>query len=149
MKRFGPPPLPNQRYIRRPGAYGVILSGGRAMLAVNNCKGEEWVLPGGGIDPGETPLRALHREAMEETGHRIRVGCRIGAYKRFTYMLEYDMWAEKICHIYLCHAVRQVASPTEPDHIPVWMDPIDAAAMLSLDGDRVLFLAGLRRAGLV
>lgn len=144
MKRFGERPRPDTTYTRRPGAYGVILDGrGRALIALNECPGEEVALPGGGIDPGETPLRALHREAMEETGWRIAVMARVGAYKRFVYMPEYGLWAEKICHVYLCRAGRQVAAPSEPDHQPVWMDAGFAASMLSVDGDRALFARAL------
>lgn len=140
MRRFGDRPLPDINYRRRPGAYGVILDDrGRAMIALNECPGEEIALPGGGIDPGETAIRALHREAMEETGWRIAVTRRIGAYKRFVYMPEYDLWAEKICHVYLCRAGRRVADPIEPDHQPVWMDAEVAVAALSVDGDRAMF----------
>ncbi len=147
MRRFSDPPRPDIRYRHRPGAYGVILRGRAVLFALNASKGEEFALPGGGIDPGETPLRALHREAMEETGHRIIPVSRIGAYRRFTYMPEYDMWAEKICHIYLCQAGRQVAAPIEPDHVPLWLDASDALAMASIDGDRALLRTALGKAG--
>ncbi|MEO1611377.1 MAG: NUDIX hydrolase [Pseudomonadota bacterium] len=144
MRRFGDRPLPHTAYRRRPGAYGVILDDrGRALIALNECPGEEVALPGGGIDPFETPIRALHREAMEETGWRIAVTRRVGAYKRFVYMPEYDLWAEKICHVYLCRAGRRVADPIEPDHQPVWMDAEVAAAALSVDGDRAMFAKAL------
>lgn len=33
-----------------------------------------WTLPGGGIDPGEEPTAAVHREVMEETSQQIELG---------------------------------------------------------------------------
>ncbi|GAA6524426.1 (deoxy)nucleoside triphosphate pyrophosphohydrolase [Intrasporangium sp. DVR] len=33
-----------------------------------------WELPGGKVDPGESPLSALHREVREELGVRVRLG---------------------------------------------------------------------------
>jgi 8-oxo-dGTP diphosphatase len=148
MRRYGEPAQKGVRYIDRPGAYGVVLKGGKALLSLNISPGEEVALPGGGIDPGESPTRALHREAIEETGHRIHIERRIGAYQRFTYMPEYDLWAHKICNIYLCRAGRYVTAPTPPDR-PLWIEAHAAADILSIDGDRDMFLAGMRLAGIL
>lgn len=35
---------------------------------------EYWILPGGAIEPGETPEQAAVRETMEETGYTIQLG---------------------------------------------------------------------------
>ncbi len=39
-----------------------------------------WVLPGGGVDAGETPERAALREAEEETGCRVEIVRKIAFY---------------------------------------------------------------------
>lgn len=136
MRRFGEPRKQGVFYRQRPGAYGVILQGQDLLLTVQNAEVPELQLPGGGIDPGETPTRALHREVFEETGHHITGLRRIGAYQRFTYMPEYALWARKICHIYLCYPTLRIGDPTEPEHTAVWMPAVDAVAQLSNSGDR-------------
>jgi ADP-ribose pyrophosphatase YjhB (NUDIX family) len=39
-----------------------------------------WVLPGGGVDPGETPEVAIVREFLEETGLSVRVKRQVALY---------------------------------------------------------------------
>lgn len=94
-------------------------------------------LPGGGIDQGESPLQALHREVLEEIGWRIARPRRLGAFRRFVFMPEYDLWAEKLCHVYVAHPVRQIAEPIEPDHATLVLSGSDAVDALGNDGDRM------------
>jgi 8-oxo-dGTP diphosphatase len=96
----------------------------------------EFQLPGGGIDPGESVLPALHREVYEETGWRIARPRRLGAFRRFTFMPEYGIWAEKLCTIYIARPARALGPPSEPGHTAVWMPVQEAAERLGNSGDR-------------
>lgn len=145
MRRYGEAWRPDAPYRERPGAYGLILRGRTMLIARTTQPGEEFQLPGGGVDPGETPLRALHREAMEETGWTLRPLRRLGAFQRYCFMPDYGVWARKVCHLYLCRPGLRVAAPVEPDHRPVWMDVVEAAERLYNPGDRAFVRALIRR----
>lgn len=136
IPRFGSSPRPGQTYVRRAGAYALLPRGGRLLLTLQCDPDPDLQLPGGGIDPGESPLTALHREVMEETGWRIAAPRRVGAFRRFTYMPEYDLWAEKICLIYTARPVLRLGPPTEEGHDALWMTPDRAARALCNPGDR-------------
>ncbi len=77
---------------------------------------------------------------MEETGWSIRVIRRLGAFRRFCYMPEYEFWAEKLCTIYLARPVRPIGPPTEAGHSAIWLPAIEALDLLGNAGDRA-FLA--------
>lgn len=120
----------------RPGAYAVLLRGEAALLTHQMQPEPEFQLPGGGIDPGESPITALHREVYEETGWHISAPHRLGAYRRFVFMPEYDMWAEKLCHIYTARPTVRLGPPSEPGHTAFWMPLTEAANLIASDGDR-------------
>lgn len=136
IRRFGEPALAGQTYQMRAGVYALLPLGRSLLVTYQSRPISELQLPGGGIDSGESPLAALHREAMEETGWKIAPIRRVGAFRRFTFMPDYDIWAEKICHIYLCQPIRQLRQPSEPYHTVEFI-PIDKAPkMLGNTGDR-------------
>lgn len=61
---------------RHLGAYALLVEH-CAVLLVRKQRGPYrgcWDLPGGGIEPGETPLDALRREVYEETELRPKIG---------------------------------------------------------------------------
>lgn len=136
MRRYGEPVNPAMRYTPRPGAYAILLRKGDVLLTHQAEPVPEVQLPGGGIDPGEQVLPALHREILEETGWVAGGLRRLTAYRRFTYMPEYDLWAEKLCTVYVGLAVRRLGPPTEAGHTAVWSTPKVAQKLVASDGDR-------------
>jgi 8-oxo-dGTP diphosphatase len=136
IPRFGTPPERGIRYRHRPGAY-AILTGPEGVLLTRQVTDvlEEITLPGGGIDPGESPLPALAREVLEETGYRCRIERKLGAFRRFTYMPDYGFHAEKLCHIYLGRVGPRAGPPTEAGHTALWVRPDEAADLVESRGD--------------
>ena len=146
MRRYGERPDPTRSYRDRPGAYAIILGTKGQLLTIERRPGYEIdiALPGGGIDPGESTIPALHREVMEETGWKIAVTRRVTTYQRFCYMPEYDLWARKVCHIYLCRAVMELSPPLDPFHTPIWASPDIATEMISNPADGKMLAAFLQ-----
>ncbi|MFK7878827.1 NUDIX domain-containing protein [Roseobacter sp.] len=134
--RVGRSPQANQRYVRRPGAYAILPMNGGVLLTAQIAEEIDIQLPGGGIDRGESAIQALHREVMEETGWRVSRPQKLGTFRRFAFMPEYDLWAEKICHVFVARPVYQLCLPSEPDHETLVVSASDAIAMLGNDGDR-------------
>jgi 8-oxo-dGTP pyrophosphatase MutT (NUDIX family) len=54
-----------------PGRTRVLLTDGEKVLVTWDRSGHPDCLPGGGIEPGETPLDAAKREVWEETGWHL------------------------------------------------------------------------------
>lgn len=116
LKRYGTPPKRGITYIRRSGVYVILPIGDGILLTYQNGEEREFQLPGGGVDAVEHPVPALHREVIEETGWIVNAPRRLGAYKRFVFMPEYDLWAEKICTIYVARPCYKLCDPLEKDH---------------------------------
>lgn len=70
----GPAPEPNDNEAYRfpVSIKGVVLLGGKAVLLQNPR--DEWELPGGKLELGESPPDCLAREVTEELGLQVEVG---------------------------------------------------------------------------
>ncbi len=110
-------------------------------------KRDEWVLPKGKLDAGETPREAAKREVLEETGHNVTV-------HEFLGTLVYDTGARaKIVHYWRMEASGAPARALMDDVRAVDWLPLDAAVeRLSRDHEKTFLenvgpyaLAGLIR----
>lgn len=147
-RRFGNRPEPRRRYTPRAGVYAIIDAGDGILATFQERPWPELQLPGGGVDAGESPLTALAREVLEETGYVIHSPRRLGMFHRYTYMPEYDLHAQKLCHIYTARIGLKRSAPTEPGHSAVFLPWAVAAEKLAVSGDRFFVqqvIAGRRR----
>lgn len=72
------------------GVHAVITDESNRVLQLKSTYGDkQWVLPGGGVDPGETIHQALLRECLEELGCNVSICYLSGVY----YHQQYDAHA--------------------------------------------------------
>jgi len=62
------------------GAFAVIFSEGSSVLLCHRTDCDAWNLPGGRVEPSESPWAAVVREVEEEVGLLVRVERLIGVY---------------------------------------------------------------------
>lgn len=68
---------PGAKVLQRLAAYALVVDEGRLLMSrladwVGGAGGL-WTLPGGGVDPGESPVDGVVREVHEETGQEVVV----------------------------------------------------------------------------
>lgn len=61
--------------IRHFTASAIVFDDHQRVLLVHHNKLQQWLYPGGHIDPNEDPAQAAQREVLEETGLHTQVVC--------------------------------------------------------------------------
>src|SRR6476469_8924436 len=114
-------------------AGGIVLRQGQTPLVavVRLRKRNEWVLPKGKLDHGETPRAAAEREVNEETGHDVSV-------HEFLGTLVYDSrGGSKVVHYWRMEAGREPVRKLMRDVKAVeWLPLSDAVDRLSRGYER-------------
>lgn len=63
------------------GVFSAVFDDEGRILCVKRAYGpQNWTTPGGRMDSGESPIAALEREVLEETGYVVRAGRLVGVY---------------------------------------------------------------------
>ena len=77
------------RLLLLPGVAAVIRDDAGRVLLQRRTDDGQWGLPGGAVDPGESPAEAIVREAREETGLEIAVERIVGVFGGRRYRMRY------------------------------------------------------------
>lgn len=84
-----------------------------------------WVLPGGGINSGESPDDAIIREILEETGFHVKISRLVGEYTPINRLT-------RPTHLYECTVIEGQPTPSSEtkavqffdlDHLPLMPPP--------------------------
>ncbi len=105
---------------------------------------DDWSLPKGKVDDGETVLEAAVREVLEETGHRARPGRPLGEV-RYQVAGRDGRARDKVVHYWAMEAEGGAFAAGDEVDALRWLPPEQAAPLLTRDQDRDVlarFLAG-------
>jgi 8-oxo-dGTP pyrophosphatase MutT (NUDIX family) len=128
-------------------AFALAFSGERILLT--NLVKRGWDIPGGHIDPGETPVQTVVRETMEEAGALVEPVELVGVQELEVFgLLPRDGWSGRHSTqvFYLCRVVELL--PFTPNSEAVQRDlfaPAQAMALPTMANHDLLFHIALKR----
>jgi 8-oxo-dGTP diphosphatase len=122
-------------------AGGVVMRDGR-VLVVHRPRYDDWSLPKGKLDPGETFEEAALREVEEETGVRARLGRELPS-------VEYAVRDRPKLVRYWLMSVDSDPGFEPNDEVDElrWLSPREAVALLTYDRDKGVVVAATAGTG--
>jgi 8-oxo-dGTP diphosphatase len=122
-----------QVYVRRPSAYALVRNPAGDWAVVRTPHG--CFLPGGGMEPHETPQQTVMREGREECGFILKPSATITRAIQFSYSIQERKFFEKICEFMDAELVNTVM-PLEHDHELLWLTADQALDVLFHESHR-------------
>jgi len=107
---------------------------GREVLVVHRPRYDDWSIPKGKVEPGESDEDAARREVEEETGYRCTLGEELVT-------VRYVDRKGRDKQVRFWHMTVTDEVPWDPDDevdVRLWISPADAATLLTYETDRDL-----------
>ncbi|MGI8309015.1 NUDIX hydrolase [Saccharopolyspora hattusasensis] len=117
------------------------------VLMIRRTDNDQYAIPGGAQDIGETVAQAAIRETAEETGIDIEIAGLIGVYSDPGHVIAYDD-GEVRQELSLCFRARPISGTprTSSESIEVhWVDPADIAPLNIGQANRLRIEHGLQQ----
>lgn len=95
---------------------GIVIQGGKLLLTYE-VNTDQWFIPGGGLEEGESLEACVMRELAEETGYAVMPR------ERFLTIHEYYEDWHFVSHYYFCEAVGTTQRTLTPREAEVGLEP--------------------------
>jgi mutator protein MutT len=130
-----------------PAASAVVVNDAGELLLQRRSDNDQWALPGGTMDLGETLAETVVREVREETGLDVEVTGIVGIYSDPGHVIAYDD-GEVRQEFNVCFSARavggQLATSAESKEVR-WVAPADLDALPMHDSTRLRVCHHLER----
>jgi len=146
IPQFGEPE-PGRDYPDRPAAFAIIEKDGKIALVHVSFEtgGGRTDLPGGGLDPGETPQQAAARECGEEAALVVEIGDLVTRADHY-FVNEKDQSRNTRGLFFAARLLREDPSlKVEDDHELIWVEPLEALRRLDRESHVWAVAAWIRR----
>lgn len=111
--------LKGRHYQYKQSVYGIAYDQRQQTFLTVETKWNNLLLPGGGVERGETPEQALYRELLEETGFTIRIDALIGRAEQYL-MAPSGEAILNDASFFEIRLLKQIQVSREPDHRLFW-----------------------------
>ncbi len=108
--------------------------GALEVALVHRPRYDDWSLPKGKLDEGETDEQAALREVEEETGHTGDLGAPLGEVRYL--QTRWGRTAEKVVTYWAMEARAGVFAASDEVDVLRWLPPQEARELLSYERDR-------------
>jgi ADP-ribose pyrophosphatase YjhB (NUDIX family) len=113
-----------------PSVNVVVVNDNGSVLLIRRTDNDNWSLPGGAMDLGESISEAAVREVQEETGIECQITGLVGIYTNPRHVLEYTSNGEvrqEFSVVFTAQPVAGEPTPSDESSEVVWVAPADLA----------------------